>query len=241
MFLILFLLVHLSSADILGYDSRLPITNTTTYPFSTIGVVQTKLGTCTGTMIGRRTMLTAFHCLYFQGNILQDLIFTPGLEGNYQPFGSTRAVGAYYIRRELQPLLTNKEYLNDNDTAYDFTIVELTDNIGEETGWMSIGEFSGEYMNPWNFTGYISNNPTPLHQTTLITGYTSYYWHNNHAYNIRTNADYTFGQSGSPLYRIINNTYTIMGVMSTLQEHHNEAAGGPALYKLSQSVLNLQT
>lgn len=210
---------------IIGSDSRTPVINTSTLPHSAIGIVTTELGTCTGTMIGQNTMITAFHCLHFDNRILQPLSFTT-TDKHW-----SAGIDAHWAISDLETQFTGG--INDTVTAFDFAIVRLTGNLGDSTGWMTVGEFIGEYNNPWNVSGYKQNSRTQSHEQALITGHTLHEWNSLRSYNIRTNADFTLGQSGSPLYKLINGTYTIMAVMSTMQAEHNEGAGGTLMHRLA--------
>ena len=230
--------ITIVSCDIIGPDSRVPVTDTSGLPYSAIGLVSTNRGTCTGTMVGRRTMLTAFHCLHFNDEgILQPLWFTTGVNQTQNEENLVYASNAYWINKTMETSFDG--LVTDNITAYDFALVNLSKSVGDVSGWMTLGEFAGEYDNPWNVTGYEQNTRLQLHETVLITGFTSYNWSRTKAYNIRTNADFVIGQSGSPLYKLSNGVYTIMAVMSTMQGTHSEAAGGPALLALSSNLLDI--
>jgi V8-like Glu-specific endopeptidase len=51
--------------DVIGDDTRSVITNTTVFPYRTIGALDLiQPSSCTGTMISRRSALTAGHCTY---------------------------------------------------------------------------------------------------------------------------------------------------------------------------------
>jgi V8-like Glu-specific endopeptidase len=73
-----------------GSDDRFVIRDTS-YPYSTVGKVQSAEGSCTGTMVGRRLMLTAKHCVsdgYMK--------FTPSYYDSSEPFGSAYATDFLY-------------------------------------------------------------------------------------------------------------------------------------------------
>ena len=80
-----------------GSDDRIQIANTKIYPFSAIGYLESKdlkgdYESCSATLIGPTTVLTAAHCLYNHeaGGWQEDMFFVPGLNGataDDAPFG----------------------------------------------------------------------------------------------------------------------------------------------------------
>ena len=71
-----------------GNDDRIQIANTKVYPFSAIGYLESKNAkgeyeSCSATLIGPSTVLTAAHCLYNHdaGGWQEDMFFVPGLNG----------------------------------------------------------------------------------------------------------------------------------------------------------------
>jgi V8-like Glu-specific endopeptidase len=81
---------------------------------------------CSGTMIGRRTVLTAGHCLKHApagGKILSGRV-VPGLDGTYMPFGDARIASV--------DIDDNWENSADNDD--DWGLIYLDRDIGDITG-----------------------------------------------------------------------------------------------------------
>jgi V8-like Glu-specific endopeptidase len=84
------LLAPLSSQDtsalqrslkyIIGQDDRFEVTDIPQWPFTAVGQFLYKNGSCSGVMIGPRSVLTAGHCVFNRKKQLwqQDIVFIPG-------------------------------------------------------------------------------------------------------------------------------------------------------------------
>lgn len=120
--------------DIIGTDGRTQDTDTTTFPyranvFLEITFEQNNTATCTGFMIGARTIATAGHCVYDPDtNDWADSITAyPGRDGNSTPYGS--ANGCYFW---------SVDKWVDNETKgkdYGAIILSPSNDLGNTTGW----------------------------------------------------------------------------------------------------------
>ncbi len=121
------------ASQIFGGDNRRPVTNTTVYPWSTVGEVQAFFGNIvqvgTGVMIGNKTILTAAHVVYEHGGGPAEFVdFIPALSGNLEPFGRATVVDR----------VIPQAYIDSQDEGSDIAILALDQPLGTQTGIMPI-------------------------------------------------------------------------------------------------------
>lgn len=219
-----------------GKDER-KVFNLKAYPYRTIGRLRNADGsTCTGTMVGPQVMLTAQHCLkYDRDGKLLKLVFTPGLFKGERPWGSYRAINAYYVQRKTD--------LSYRSASLDFALVVLNKPVGDRVGWMGTKVLPNSWINtelfesagyPQDYRGrsIIFRNGRVREVTRFEAG---------SALMIESDVDTINGQSGSPLFRKNGSGgYEIVAVCSSNDggddDDWNYWAGGHKMVEMTRWV-----
>lgn len=151
--------------QVFGEDDRVQVSDTRSYPFRAIGLLvgQTQTGeiaTCSATLIGPSSLLTAAHCLYDHatGGWLDGFIFVPALNGaeaEDAPFGTYEYDTAYVF----EGYLDNYQGFYGSVVPWDIAVVTLQEPIGEQLGWLGYGHEAdlGNFLA--NIIGYPGDKP----------------------------------------------------------------------------------
>jgi V8-like Glu-specific endopeptidase len=185
------------ATTIFGTDNRL-VFRDTTYPWSTVGLVQTNRGSGSGVMIGPRHLLTVSHVIDWTapaGFAADWVRFTPSFFDGNAPFGESYGVHIYWYIQE-----DGDGFITGNEGNFDYVVVVLDRRLGETTGWMGARGYDDDWdtLDAWSHMGY----PTDLNSGQRPTWQGGFRVDGTDAaaQSILHQADVFPGQSGGPMF-----------------------------------------
>lgn len=187
---------RIRAEDIIGEDQRTPITATSVYPYRAIAsllivAADGKRWSGTGFFITPRTLVTAGHCVWIKNRgQVQSIEVIPGRNGKERPFGSA-------VSRTFH---APPEWTEDGKENHDYGVIILDTPLGERAGTFGVGVYTREQLSA--VTANISGYPGGALSGTQ-------WFHSRKLKEIMAervfyDVDTEDGQSGAPVWRIIN-------------------------------------
>ena len=185
------------ATTVFGNDDRRAFQDTT-YPWSTVGLVQTNRGSGSGVMIGPRHLLTVSHVIDWTapaGFAADWVRFTPSFFDGNAPFGEAYGAHIYWYLQE-----DGDGFITGNEGNFDYVVVVLDRRLGETTGWMGARGYDDDWDNlaVWSHMGYpadLNSGQRPTWQGGFQVDGTD-----AAAQSILHKADVFQGQSGGPIF-----------------------------------------
>ena len=185
------------ATTVFGADERRAFRDTS-YPWSTVGLVQTNRGSGSGVMIGPRHLLTVSHVIDWTappGFAADWVRFTPSYYDGGAPFGEAYGTHIYWYVQE-----DGDGFISGNEGNFDYAVVVLDRRLGETTGWMGARGYNDDWDNldVWSHMGYpadLNSGQRPTWQGGFRIDGTD-----AGAQSILHQADVFPGQSGGPLF-----------------------------------------
>lgn len=142
---------------VVGTDDRVRVRNTAAYPFRSFGLLLSERGSCSATLIGPATVVTAAHCVYSHddGGWVEESTFYPGAngEGNFPyrgyPFADMTILRGY---------IDQYRGYYGSVVPWDLAVIRLQDRAGDRLGTLGYGANSGRDFRAYN-VGYPGDKP----------------------------------------------------------------------------------
>lgn len=142
---------------IVGDDNRIRVQDSTSYPFRVFGLLRTERGSCSATLVGPYTVVTAAHCVYDHenGGWVNETTFYPGAngKGNYPYRGYD-----YKETTILRGFIDNWRDNYGSVVPWDLAVISLRDGAGDRLGWLGYSANSGGDFRAYN-VGYPGDKP----------------------------------------------------------------------------------
>ncbi len=185
------------ATTVFGTDNRRAFQDTT-YPWSTVGLVETNRGAGSGVMIGPRHLLTVSHVIDWTappGFAADWVRFTPSYFDGNAPFGEAYGAQIYWYVQE-----DGDGFITGNEGNFDYAVVVLDRRLGETTGWMGARGYDDDWddIAAWHHMGYpadLNSGQRPTWQGGFRVDGTD-----AAAQSILHQADVFPGQSGGPVF-----------------------------------------
>lgn len=191
---------------VIGDDNRTRVTTTGSYPWSAIVHLEMTFprgsGTCTGWLIGPHTVATAGHCVYGadEGGWVTRVRVIPGRNGGQMPFGAVYATRVWAAR----------DWTATEAPPADYGAIKIGADLGTQAGWFGFRADSDTTLQgvTLNTAGYPGDKPfgTQWFTPGRVTGLSRS--------EVYFDLDIWSGQSGSPAWRRVGDTRTVVAIVA---------------------------
>lgn len=208
----------------------------TSYPWSTIGRVETPKEVGTGVLVGPRHLLTCGHMIKWKSDGTADFLkFTPAYYDGSAPFGHAYATNIYYP----EGIKIYTDQMTFNEVRHDFVVVVLNTNIGKTTGYMGYKPWAKSWNDrpDWIHCGYpfdLTSNNKPTYQKAIALKGEEDLVHTLFEHK----ADIYHGQSGGPFFGYWDSKPYVVAIQSASTPSLNYACGSQHMVQLINQALH---
>lgn len=215
----------------------------TSFPWCTVGRVDSPLGTCTGCTIGSRLLLTCNHIIQWNADGTAGWVrFRPAYYNGSAPFGEAWATQTIFWMQS-----TPGNGLTDQETAFDYVVCVLDTRMGDIVGYPGYRTYSDSWNGGsyWQHMGYpsdLSGTERPAFQDScIISTMETQSTAGQTGYVLGHFNDIVGGHSGGPVWgwwdnepwpRVVGTQSAEANVPANNTSGDNEFGGGPALSSL---------
>lgn len=215
----------------------------TSFPWCTVGRVDTPLGWCTGCTIGSRLLLTANHAIQFNSDGTAGWVrFRPAYYNGSAPFGEAWATNVIWWMQT-----TGSNGLTDQETAFDYVVCVLDNRMGDTVGYPGYRTYNsgwngGSFWQHMGYPGDLSGGERPAFQGDCVVstvgnestaGQTGFVLgHFNDAVGGHSGGPVWGWWDGEPWPRVVGTQSAEASVPAPNTSGDNEFGGGPALSSL---------
>jgi len=145
------------------------IYNDTSFPWCTVGRVDSPLGTATGCTIGSRLLLTCNHVIQWNADETAGWVrFRPAYFNGSTPFGEAWATRVIFWTK-----VNGGDGLTDTETAFDYVVCVLDTRMGDVVGYPGYRSYDDDWNSGtfWQHMGYpvdLSGTERPAFQGDCI-------------------------------------------------------------------------
>jgi len=210
----------------------------TSYPWSTIGRVDTAGGIASGVLVGPRHLLTCSHVIVWNAdNTCGWVQFRPSFFDNNAPFGEAWATHWYAYKKVYGP------DIDVDEGRQDYVVLVLDRRIGEWCGHMGSIPYSDDwdgkpYWSHVGFPGDLAACQRPSYQGSISLD--GAFWEGASHQRIWHRGDVWKGQSGGPFFAwwAGESFPRVVSVQSGQNADENSSSGGGRMVDLIIRALN---
>ena len=218
-------------------DNRYTFSDTS-FPWCTIGRVDTGGGLASGVLIGPRHLLTVSHAMVWGSNNTVGWVrFRPSYFDGNAPFGEAWATRWYAYKKVYGPTI------NRSEGRQDYVVLVLDRRMGDVCGWMGSRTYSDSWDGSryWRHIGYpgdMAAGQRPSYERDIALD--GSFWDISSHQRIFHRGDVWPGQSGGPFFAWWNGESwpRVVSVQSAQNSSENTASGGSRMVKLIQRARN---